>query len=430
MRELGVGIIGVGVVGSAVVKILHDSFELIQSRANVRLKPICGVVRDLAKTREIYDLPLTNSIDELINNPEIHIVIELMGGIDKSYEVAKKVISKNKALVTANKAMLAYHRFELERLARDYIGSSIGFEASVCGGVPVIKILKDGMSANHILRISGILNGTSNFILSQMEENKSFEEALNIAQNLGYAEADPTLDLDGSDAAHKLLILSSLAYGIDAKPEDISISGIYGLQNVDIDFAKNMKRSIKLLANAILDGNNLSLSVELCMIKDDEMLAKINGVNNALSIIGDRSGEILVSGLGAGGQATASAVISDLIEVARGKSGLNFGHKLHRELILQDLKDIKSRFYIRFFVLDKIGVLEEITNIFKHHNISLELVYQNQAKTKQVAQIQFVTHLCTRSDLQSAISKINDSSFCAQKAFVIKLHEQPQSQSH
>ena len=234
IKQINVAIIGVGVVGSSVIEILEENRDIITARTGVRIVPKLGIARNL-KNKNV-NIPLSNDIESALNNEEIDMIVELMGGVELPYKIALKALEKKKAFVTANKAMLAYHRQELESRAK---GTPIGFEASVCGGIPIIKILRDGLCANHILSIRGIMNGTSNYILTQMSNfNKDFSAALREAQRLGYAEANPTLDINGSDSAHKLLILASLAYGFHARLEDIIIEGIEGLSLLDIEFAR------------------------------------------------------------------------------------------------------------------------------------------------------------------------------------------------
>ena len=420
MREVGVGIIGVGVVGSSVVKILQKNQEIISARTGVKLVVKCGVVRDLKKDRGV-DIPLSDDLDALISDPEIEIIIELIGGVDRAYEIAKKILNAGKSLVTANKAMLAYHRYELEALAKD---NMIGFEASVCGGIPVIKAFKDGLSANHILSLKAILNGTSNFILTQMIKNHlTFEKALEDAQKLGYAEQDPSLDINGSDAGHKLLILASLAYGIDARPEDIVIEGIEGISPSDILFAQEFGYVIKLLGIAKKRGDEVELRVHPVLIKNDEMIAKIDGVMNGVSIIGDCVGEMLYYGAGAGGDATASAVVSDLIEIVRGKNSNMLGFEKQNFLLkVMPKEKIQSRYYIRFQAYDRAGVLSQASGIFGRNNISIQVLLQKEGKDG-VAELMFITHKSLESSVICALNEINTQDFVVQKSVFIRIED-------
>lgn len=420
MREIKVGVIGAGVVGSSVIKILQENQELISNRIGARLIPTKAVVKDLTKKRDI-NIALSDDINFILEDESIEIVIELMGGVEQAFEVAKKVLEKNKSLVTANKAMLAYHRYDLQKIKKNH---PIGFEASVCGGIPIIKALKDGLAANHILSLRGILNGTSNYILTQMIQNAmSFDDALKQAQTLGYAEADPTLDIDGSDAGHKLLILASLAYGIDAKPQDIIIEGIEKINASDIAFANEFGFVIKLLGIAKKIDNEIELRVHPVLIDKDKMIAKVDGVMNGISVVGDRVGETLYYGAGAGGDATASAVISDLIEIARGKNSAMLGfEKSDNSLKLRDKGKIQSRYYIRLSAYDKTGVLAKISSILSKNNISIQAFLQKQAKDG-IAKLLFTTHISQESSIHNALSEIDSQDFIESKSFFIRIDE-------
>lgn len=420
MKEIGVGIIGVGVVGSSVVKILQKNQDIISARTGARFVVRRGVVSNLSKIRDV-DIELSDKIEDVINDPNIQIVIELMGGVDKAYDIACRVLESGKSLVTANKAMLAYHRYDLEARAK---GSAIGFEASVCGGIPVIKALKDGLGANHILSISGILNGTSNYILSKMiKENADFASALKDAQHKGYAEKDPTLDINGMDAGHKLLILASLAYGIDAHPEDIIIEGIDGIELSDIVFAKEFGYVVKLLGIANKRGEEIELRVHPALVKSEEMIAKVDGVMNAVSVVGDCVGEMLYYGAGAGGDATASAVISDLIEIAREKSSsmLGFdGKNITHKLMPRD--KISSRYYIRLRTHDRAGVLARVSSIFSSYGISIQVLLQPETKDG-IAELLLITHLSMESKIINALKEIDKQDFIAKKTFFIRIQD-------
>ena len=232
---LNIGIIGIGTVGSSVVNILKQNKDLISSRAGIEINPIIGVVKNIDKKRDV-NIKLTNNINEVLEDDSIDIVVELMGGVEESFKVIKKALANNKAIVTANKALLAYHRYEIQDLAKNI---PFKYEASVAGGIPIINALKDGLNANNILSIKGIMNGTCNYMLTKMmSTGVEYEEILKESQKLGYAEADPSFDVGGFDAAHKLLILASLAYNLDAKPEDILIEGIENISKIDISFVK------------------------------------------------------------------------------------------------------------------------------------------------------------------------------------------------
>ncbi len=401
-----IAIFGVGTVGEAVVKILQENREIIKARAGKEIIPVIGVVKNLNKKRNI-ELELTDSSREALDRNDIDIVVELMGGIEEPLKIVRKALQLGKPVVTANKALLAYHRYELQDIAGDV---AFEYEASVAGGIPIINALRDGLSANHIKSIKGILNGTSNYILTKMIKNGTdFKIALAEAQALGYAEADPTFDIGGFDAGHKLLILSSIAYGIDAKPEDILIEGIEGISSYDIAFAKEFGYSIKLLGIAKIVIDEVELRVHPVMIRDNEMIAKVDGVMNGISVVGDRVGETLYYGAGAGGDATASAVVANLIDIVRHNKKspmLGFKHPLEvGKLKLKERGKIESKYYLRIPVIDKAGVLAEISRVFGDLDISIEALLQKNINSSS-ANILIATHQTRERNILRAISKI------------------------
>lgn len=420
MKTINIGIIGLGTVGSAVVELLLTNKDVISARAGAKIVIKKGVAKDISKLKS--QIPLSQNIDDILEDDEISIVIELMGGVEQAFEVAKKALQKGKAFITANKAMLAYHRYDL--INDDAI---IGFEASVAGGIPIIKALRDGLSANYIQNIRGILNGTCNYILTKMTDfGINFESALKEAQDLGYAEANPSLDIDGHDAAHKLVILSSIAFGIDTKPENILIEGISGISQDDIFFAKEFGYTIKLLAIAKRVGDEVEIRVHLAMIDNDEMISKVNGVMNGISVIGDRVGETMYYGAGAGGNATASAVVGDLIEIVRGKSAPMLGFKapLERGLTLKNIDSIESRYYLRLKVADKAGTLAKITAILGAHNISIKMLIQRESLDKKEAILLLSTHKSNESDMKKAIDSLCGLEVVSEKPFMIRIEEE------
>ncbi|QCT94229.1 homoserine dehydrogenase [Caminibacter mediatlanticus TB-2] len=414
-----VGIVGVGTVGEAVVKNILKNREIIKSRAGKEIKIVKGVVRDLNKKRDI-NIPLTTNYKEVTQNPEIDIVVELMGGVDKAYEVVKDALLHKKAVVTANKALLAYHRFELQKIAK----TPFEYEASVAGGIPIIKALRDGLSANHILEIKGIINGTCNYILTEMKKGRDYNEVLKEAQNKGYAEADPTFDVGGFDAAHKLLILASIAYNIDAKPEDILIEGIENINLTDIEFAKEFGYEIKLLGIAKKISNEIELRVHPTLIKKNEMISKVDGVMNAVSVVGDIVGETMYYGPGAGGDATSSAVISDIIEIARGNKNPMLGYKIPLEIekvSLKEIDEIESKYYLRIAVNDEVGVLEKIAHILAKNNISIESFLQKPRNG--YVKLLFSTHKCKEKEIKKAINEIQKQNFVIKPINFIRIEE-------
>jgi len=400
-----IGILGVGTVGSSVAKILEENADIIEARAGKKIIAKSGVVKNLNKDRKV-NITITNNPMDVIDDPEIDIVVELMGGVEEPYELVKKALYNKKAVVTANKALLAYHRYELQKIAGEL---PLFYEASVAGGIPIIGALRNGLSANHIESIVGILNGTCNYMLTKMiKEDVSYDEVLKEAQELGYAEADPTFDVRGYDAAHKLLILASIAYGINAKPEDVLIEGIENISKTDVEFAKEFGYEIKLLGIAKKGKNGAEIRVHPALVKRSHQIAKVDGVMNAVSVVGDRVGETMFYGPGAGGDATASSVIADIIEIARGNRGPMLGYKrgLESGLKLLDSKDIESKYYLKLKVVDKPGVLASIASTTSEFDISISSILQKGSKIENRARVLLTTHCCKESQIQNAITKL------------------------
>ena len=397
-----IGILGVGTVGSSVVKILEENGDIIEARAGKKIIVKSGVVKNLSKDRGVA-IKLSDDPLDVVNDPEIDIVVELMGGVEEPYALVKKALENGKAVVTANKALLAYHRYELQAIAADL---PLMYEASTAGGIPVIGALRNGLSANHIESIKGIMNGTCNYMLTKMiNEGAQYDDILKESQELGYAEADPTFDVGGFDASHKLLILASIAYGIDAKPEDILIEGIENITQTDVAFAKEFGYEIKLLGIAKKVGEGVELRVHATMIPQESMIAKVDGVMNAVTIVGDRVGETMYYGPGAGGDATASAVIADIVDIVRGNQGPMLGYKkgLEKGLKLLSADDIVTQYYLRLKVDDQSGVLATITSTLGEFGISIEAMLQKPIENEERAKLLFTTHHCKESKMQEAM---------------------------
>ncbi|MFZ5374370.1 MAG: homoserine dehydrogenase [Campylobacterota bacterium] len=415
-----VGVIGVGTVGRSVVEILEENRSIITARSGDEIVVKSGVVRNPEKVADLA-IAISQNPDDILDDPEIDIVVELMGGVDLPLQVVQKALRNGKAVVTANKALLAYHRYALQEIAGDI---PFEFEASVAGGIPIINALRDGLSANHILSITGIMNGTCNFMLTKMmNEGAAFETVLAEAQALGYAEADPTFDIGGFDAAHKLLILASIAYGIDAKPEQMLIEGIEGITQADIAFAKEFGYTIKLLGIAKRDGNEVELRVHAALVSEEAMIAKIDGVMNGISVVGDRVGETLYYGPGAGGNATASAVVANIIDIVRsGKRSpmLGFNHPLEEGLRLKPSDEIRSKYYLRLRVSDKPGILAQITQLFADHAISIEAVIQRPCQ-KECAHLLFATHEATERSIREMMVRLETLSPVLEAPFMIRI---------
>ena len=397
-----IGILGVGTVGASVANILETNADILEARAGKKIVVKAGVVKNLSKDRGA-SIKLSDNPLDIVDDPEIDIVVELMGGIEEPYALVKKALKNGKAVVTANKALLAYHRYELQEIAGDI---PLMYEASTAGGIPIIGALRNGLTANHIESIQGIMNGTTNYMLTKMiNEGALYDDILKEAQDLGYAEADPTFDVGGFDASHKLLILASIAYGIDAQPEDILIEGIQNITQTDVAFAKEFGYEIKLLGIAKKAEEGVELRVHPTMIPASSMIAKVDGVMNAVSVVGDRVGETMYYGAGAGGDATASAVVADIVDIVRGNHGPMLGYKkpLEAGSSLLPEEDIVTNYYLRMSVDDKSGVLARITNELEKFDISVESMLQKPHRNEDVVKLLFTTHSCQEAKIQEAM---------------------------
>lgn len=425
-----IAILGVGTVGKGVLDVLALNQKIIAARAGEQITPVIGLVRDINKARDALkdcafkDFKLSTDVNEILSRDDIDVYVELMGGVDFAREIISELLRRKKPVVTANKALLAYHRSELEALAGE---TPFGFEASVAGGIPIIKALREGLAANHIGQITAILNGTSNYILTNMmRDGLAFDAVLKSAQELGYAEADPSFDIGGFDAAHKLLILASIAYKLNAKPDDILIEGIASISSDDIYFAREFGYAIKLLAIAKKNGSNLELRVHPALLEHDKMIAKVDGVMNAVSVYGDCVGESMYYGAGAGARPTASAVISDLIDIARKIKSPMLGYKdasLQSGLSLVKTDDLMSKFYLRLRVHDELGVIAKITNIMSQNDLSIDSFLQKPNSSRADTTIYFTTHTCKQANVLKSLDLIARESFVVQKPFMIRIEK-------
>lgn len=419
MEKTKVGIIGLGTVGSGVARLLLDHGDRTARHAGRVLWLEKAAVRDLAKPRDCK-LPegiLTDDLDSVINDPEIKVVAQLIGGLEPARSVMLKLLEAGKDVVTANKALLAEHGPELFDKARE-LGRSIAFEASVAGGIPIIANLSQCLSANQVDSLAGILNGTSNFILSKMaEEGEPYDAVLKQAQELGYAEADPTMDVDGSDAAQKLAILAHLAFGARVNWKDIPRTGIDTLDLADVRYAQQMGYTIKLLAvaNLIAAEDSADDSVELhvspTLVRKGRPLAEVGGPYNAIRVTADAVGTLLFYGPGAGQMPTASAVTADLIDVAVGRTKLTFQtlelwSNRPPRVSSADYADAEGKFYLRVMVNDSPGVLSQITNALGQQGISIASVLQHPAE-EGIAPLVIMTHTTTEGAMQTACEKIS-----------------------
>ncbi len=438
-NRIAVGLIGFGTVGTGVAKVLSANGALIRQRLGVPLELVKVADLDLTTDRGIT-LPsgvLTSNAREVIDDPKIDIVVELIGGYDPAKRFLLDAIAKGKSVVTANKALLAVHGEELfQAAARAKV--DIGFEASVGGGIPILRALTEGLAANRILSLYGIVNGTSNYILTRMTEaGRSFEEVLAEAQKAGYAEADPTFDIAGTDAAHKLAILMNLAFGTPINFKDIYVEGITGIAPLDIAYATEFGYTIKLLAIAKLhegrDGRDapaeLEARVHPTMIANDAPIARVGGVYNAIQVMGDAVGDIMLYGRGAGSLPTASAVMSDVIDMARniltGAVGrvpsCAFQADQRRPLRIRPIEEVSSLYYLRFMVLDRPGVLSQLSGVLGKHDISISSVLQRGRKDGQTVPVVMTTHTAVERNMQAALKEIAAFPFVSGRTTLVRI---------
>jgi homoserine dehydrogenase len=433
MHQINVGIIGFGTVGSGTAEILLKNKALIMARvgSEIVIRKIADL--DLQKDRgiSIDRSLLTTDALEVIDDPKVHIVVELIGGTDKAKEYILRAMEKGKHVVTANKALLAEHGKEIYGAAEKH-GVGLAFEASVGGGIPIVRSIREGLSANHIKTIMGILNGTSNYILTQMtQKGISYSQAVAETIKLGYAEDPPTLDVNGTDAAHKLAILVSLAFGVPVSFDSIHREGIELLTPDDIRFAGEFGYCIKLLAIARNPGNKLEARVHPAMIPLDHIMANVNGVYNAIYVEGDFVGPNLYYGLGAGKKPTGSAVVSDLIHLARqlrnGTKNLTppLAHVQSeaREISIRPMEELHTAYYFRFSAIDRPGVLSRISGVLGDHGISIYSVIQKGRKANGSVPVVMLTHEAVESSVLKSLAKMDQLEVLTDKTVVIRVEE-------
>ncbi|MFO0819185.1 MAG: homoserine dehydrogenase [Pirellulales bacterium] len=416
MADTKVGIVGLGTVGTGVARLLRDHSDRITRQAGRKVSLEHVVVRDLARAREI-DLPagmISDDLSRITKNRDISVVALLLGGLEPARTMALQLLESGKDLVTANKALLAEHGTELFDRARE-LGRSIAFEAAVAGGVPIITNISQCLSANQITSLRGILNGTSNFIISQMEEQgMSFADALAEAQRLGYAEADPTMDIDGSDAAQKLAILAHLAFGARIHWSEIPRVGIDRLDPADLRYASELGYRIKLIALAQLNDGKLEIHVSPNLVKVGRPLSEVRQAYNAVTVVGDAVGRLFFHGLGAGRMPTASAVVADLIDTVTGRAQITFRalelwSQREARVPLCDHLQTTGRYYLRFAVADHPGVLAEICGALGRHKISIASVIQHEATADMGGYVPLVimTHVASEGAVDGAVREID-----------------------
>jgi len=414
VKEIGVGIIGLGVVGQGVVKHLNRNASLLSERIGTRLSVKRVFARNPKKKRAVQIAPelWAKNWESVINDPAVQIVVELIGGTTTAKEIVSQALTQGKIVVTANKALLAEHGKELFALSTKY-KAPLFYEASVAGGIPIIKALNEGLIANRIQSLHGIVNGTCNYILSSMTQSgASFDAALAEAQKLGFAEADPTLDVDGWDAAHKTCILASLAYGFWVNPKQMYVEGIRKVSAQDICYARQLGYVIKLLGIIRADGkNDVEIRVHPTLVPKEHVLAQVNGAFNAICVRGDVVGDTLFYGRGAGQDPTASAVIGDIAEAATSLAGNKqvrsfSAHKLYGKV--KKIDDIVSRYYLRLSVLDKPGVLAQVAQILSKNKIGISSVIQPESDEEgEHVPLVLLIHDSTERHLRDALKQID-----------------------
>ena len=410
--RIEIGILGMGNIGSEFVEILQKQTAEIEQASNKKIQISKILVSNLNKKRNtgVNDNVLTTNPDEIFKNENISIVIELMGGVDPAFEYVSKCLDSKKSVITANKDLIATHGKSLFLKAKSN-NVSILFEAAVASGTPIISTLIRDLSYSNINSIRAIINGTSNFILSEMEEkNTEFDDALELAQKLGYAEPDPTNDVEGYDARYKLAILSSLSFNTEIEYNKLYVEGISNIDSIDFQYAKELGYSIKLLAIAEKDKNNILARVHPTMIDSNSPLAKISGAMNAVEIKENLLGTVIIQGPGAGPSPTSSGLLSDLINILKNSNNvLPSTPSLNNKFKVLNIDYLESRFYLRFIVKDKAGVLSKMSNILGEENISIASVIQkeNVNLDNNYADLVFMTYKCTQSSVNKALEKIS-----------------------
>jgi homoserine dehydrogenase len=433
MSQIKVGLIGFGTVGAGMVEILINNRGLIADRigAEIAVKKIADL--DIASDRgvKIDPMVLTTDAMEIVNDPEIDVVVELMGGCDQAMEYILAAMERGKHVVTANKALIAQHGRLLFDTAERY-SVDIAFEASVAGGIPIIRALREGLAGNQIKTVLAILNGTSNYILTRMtQEGLSFDEALSNAKRAGYAEADPTLDIDGSDAAHKLTIIVSLAFGLPCEYADIYKEGIDGVCPEDIRFAGEFGYCLKLLAIAREVDGHIEARVHPAFVPLDHILTNVNEAYNAIYVEGDFVGPTLFYGLGAGGKPTGSAVVSDLMDIARNQikgitrrvSPLSFVRPPAKELSLKPMDQLITGYYFRFSALDKPGVLSKISGILGANNIGIASVIQKGRAGHGSVPVVMLTHEAMERDVRKSLEILDKLDIVTERTVLFRVEK-------
>jgi homoserine dehydrogenase len=417
MKQLNVGLLGIGTVGGGTYTVLKRNQAEISRRLGGDIKVLQVADRNLAHAKEVTggNVAITEDAFAVVNNPEIDVVVELIGGYTVAKDLVLKAIENGKHVVTANKALLAVHGNEIFKAA-EAKGVIVAYEAAVAGGIPIIKALREGLSANKIEWVAGIINGTTNFILTEMrEKGLAFADVLGEAQRLGYAEADPTFDVEGIDAAHKLTLMAAIAFGMPVAFEKTYTEGITQLKTIDIQYAEELGYRVKLLGISKKTEAGVELRVHPTLIPEKRLIANVNGAMNAVVVKGDAVGPTLYYGAGAGAEPTASAVVADLVDIARMQSAsaeqrvpyLGFQLDQQVALTILPISEVSSAYYLRLRVSDKPGVLAEVTKILGDRAISIEAMLQKEPQEDELeADIVILTDVTVEKNMDTAITKL------------------------
>lgn len=434
MNELKVGLLGIGTVGGGTYRVLIRNQEAISRRIgrNVRIVQVADRNLDLAKEVTAGRVALTDDAFAVVNNPDVDVVVELIGGYTIAKELVLKAIENGKHVVTANKALLAVHGNEIFKAA-EAKGVIVAFEAAVAGGIPIIKALREGLSANQIEWVAGIINGTTNFILTEMrEKGLAYQDVIAEAQRLGYAEADPTFDVEGIDAAHKLTIMASIAFGMPMQFDKAYTEGITKLSTQDIQYAEELGYRVKLLGISKKTEAGVELRVHPTLIPEKRLIANVNGAMNAVVVKGDAVGPTLYYGAGAGAEPTASAVVADLVDIARLQTAsaqqrvAYLGYQLDQQTThaILPIEAVHSAYYLRLRVSDKPGVLADVTKILADKQISIDALLQKEPQDgESEADIVILTHVTVEQNMNTAIDAIEALSAIAGRVTKIRMEE-------
>ncbi|MFO1445312.1 homoserine dehydrogenase [Bacillus sp. Bva_UNVM-123] len=413
MESISIGLMGLGTVGSGVVQIINNHQDKLMHQVGCPVKIKKILVKNLNKERVVQVAPelLTTDADDIINDPEIDVIIEVIGGMDNTKAYIKKALMNRKNIVTANKDLMALHGSELLTIASDN-GCDLFYEASVGGGIPILRSLVDGLASDRITKMMGIVNGTTNFILTKMSKyGSAYEDVLKEAQELGYAEADPTADVEGLDAARKMTILATLGFSMKIDLDDVKVKGITEITEEDLKYGKQLGYTMKLIGIAHREGERVEVSVQPTLLAESHPLASVQDEFNAVYVYGEAVGETMFYGPGAGSLPTATAVVSDLVAVMK---NMRLGVNGKSAVTPQYPKQLKrpsekyAKYFLRLHVRDEIGVFANMTSIFSEHNVSLEKILQMPLKNKGLAEIVLVTHQASLQDYEDILIKLRD----------------------